>query len=167
MARPVGIDLFAGAGGLGLGFEAAGFDVAAAVEIDPIHRATHEFNFPCCATMRRDVRGLQSADDSRSHPTPTKHDHDPDLPARDPRVHRRRPRCLRRRRRPGASGNPQHLEAVLEYTIEIIRFLIGMAACFTHMPMDSRNLGSYDPFADADTVQTGCGDNTLKVIDSF
>ncbi len=58
-------------------------------------------------------------------------------------------------------------EAVLEYTIEIIRFLIGMAACFTHMPMDSRNLGSYDPFADADTVQTGCGDNTLKVIDSF
>jgi DNA (cytosine-5)-methyltransferase 1 len=44
--RPIAVDLFAGAGGMTLGFEQAGFDVLAAVEIDPIHCAIHEFNFP-------------------------------------------------------------------------------------------------------------------------
>ena len=60
--RPIGIDLFSGAGGLSLGFEAAGFDIAAAVDVDPIHCATHEFNFPRCATICRSVLDLSGAD---------------------------------------------------------------------------------------------------------
>jgi DNA (cytosine-5)-methyltransferase 1 len=54
--------LFAGAGGLSLGFEQAGFDVVAAVEIDPIHAAAHKFNFPNCAVLARSVLGLTGAD---------------------------------------------------------------------------------------------------------
>ncbi len=60
--RPVAVDLFAGVGGLSLGFEQAGFDVVAAVEIDPIHAATHKFNFPNCAVICRDIRTLAGRD---------------------------------------------------------------------------------------------------------
>lgn len=60
--RPIGIDLFAGAGGMSLGFEQAGFDVVAAVEIDPVHCATHKFNFPECAIIPRSVEGLKGSE---------------------------------------------------------------------------------------------------------
>lgn len=56
--RPIAVDLFAGAGGLSLGFEQAGFDIAAAVEFDPIHAATHELNFPYSTTICGNVAQL-------------------------------------------------------------------------------------------------------------
>lgn len=57
-ARPVAIDLFAGAGGLSLGFEQAGFDVLAAVEYDAVHAATHLYNFPGTEVVCRDAAKL-------------------------------------------------------------------------------------------------------------
>lgn len=56
--RPVAVDLFAGAGGMSLGFEQAGFDVVAAVEIDPVHCAVHKFNFPRTIVLPKSVSEL-------------------------------------------------------------------------------------------------------------
>lgn len=65
MNRPTVVDLFAGAGGMSLGFEQAGFDIAAAVEIDPVHAAAHKFNFPMCTTICRDITQV-TGDDIRA-----------------------------------------------------------------------------------------------------
>lgn len=43
---------------MSLGFEQAGFDVAAAVEIDPIHCAVHKFNFPDTVVISQSVSEL-------------------------------------------------------------------------------------------------------------
>jgi DNA (cytosine-5)-methyltransferase 1 len=60
--RPIAVDLFAGAGGMTLGFEQAGFDVLASIEIDPIHCATHEFNFPFWTILCKSVVDITAAE---------------------------------------------------------------------------------------------------------
>ena len=45
-----------------LGFEQAGFDVLASVEIDPVHCATHQFNFPMCSILCQDVAQLKGSE---------------------------------------------------------------------------------------------------------
>src|ERR1039457_3844915 len=64
--KPIGVDLFAGAGGLSLGFEQAGFHIAAAIEYDPIQAATHEYTFPDCSTICRSVADIDG-DYIRAH----------------------------------------------------------------------------------------------------
>lgn len=43
------------------GFEHAGFDVVAVVEVDLVHCAVHKFNFPECTVIPRSVVGLSAA----------------------------------------------------------------------------------------------------------
>lgn len=64
--RPIAIDLFAGAGGFSLGMEQAGFEVAVAVEHDPVHAGVYAFNFPHTKVLCRDIgtlsgRGIKEA----------------------------------------------------------------------------------------------------------
>jgi DNA (cytosine-5)-methyltransferase 1 len=49
--KPRVLDLFAGCGGLSLGFQAAGFEIAGAVEIDPLAAESHARNF-CSRSAR-------------------------------------------------------------------------------------------------------------------
>ena len=56
--RPIGIDLFCGAGGMSLGFEQAVFDVVAAFDFEPINVEIHTKNHPNCRTLREDITKL-------------------------------------------------------------------------------------------------------------
>lgn len=45
-------------GGLSLGFEQAGFDVLAAVEVDPVHASVHHYHFSECTVIPKSVQNL-------------------------------------------------------------------------------------------------------------
>lgn len=60
--RGTAIDLYAGAGGLSLGLEQAGFDVLAAVELDPIHALVHRYNFPDTPVLCKSVSEVSGAE---------------------------------------------------------------------------------------------------------
>ncbi|HEX6479204.1 MAG TPA: DNA cytosine methyltransferase [Ktedonobacteraceae bacterium] len=51
------LDLFAGCGGLSLGFQAAGCEIVGAVEFDPIAAQSHAFNFYKNAGALQGVHG--------------------------------------------------------------------------------------------------------------
>lgn len=53
------IDLFSGVGGLSLGAARAGFNIAAAIEIDPFAIATHHVNFPKSRHFMEDVATIK------------------------------------------------------------------------------------------------------------
>lgn len=57
-SSPTMIDLFAGCGGVTSGFKAAGFDVLAAVEYDPIVARTYRLNHPEVILYEEDIRNL-------------------------------------------------------------------------------------------------------------
>jgi DNA (cytosine-5)-methyltransferase 1 len=58
LRRPICVDFFCGAGGMSVGLEQAGFDVALGVDYDGYHAATHERNFPYGKSLCRSVANL-------------------------------------------------------------------------------------------------------------
>ncbi len=47
---------------MSLGFEAAGFNIGASVEIDPVHCAVHEYNFPYSATLCKSIVDVKTSE---------------------------------------------------------------------------------------------------------
>lgn len=60
MNKPTVVDLFAGAGGFGLGFEMAGFNKTLSVEIDAWACDTLRYNNPLSQVILADIRGYNS-----------------------------------------------------------------------------------------------------------
>lgn len=62
LTGPRTFDIFAGAGGLSLGLEAAGFEISAGVELDPDACETFAKAHPCAEVICRDVNTLSFKD---------------------------------------------------------------------------------------------------------
>lgn len=60
--RPIAIDIFAGAGGMSLGFEQAGFRVVQAIEQNSKAAATYRHNNPTADVVEDDIRNLDPAE---------------------------------------------------------------------------------------------------------
>jgi DNA (cytosine-5)-methyltransferase 1 len=60
--KPTVIDLFSGVGGLSLGASRAGFELAAAVELDPHAFSSHAKNFPNAAHLQSNIATLSGAE---------------------------------------------------------------------------------------------------------
>jgi DNA (cytosine-5)-methyltransferase 1 len=60
--RLTAFDVFAGAGGLSLGLQRAGFNVLGAIEKDQLAAETYEKNFPSTFLWQRDVRRVSGAE---------------------------------------------------------------------------------------------------------
>lgn len=58
MKRLTCVDLFSGCGGFGLGAERAGYEVVAAVDIDPQLQSAYKLNFPNTRAMQADITQL-------------------------------------------------------------------------------------------------------------
>jgi DNA (cytosine-5)-methyltransferase 1 len=60
--RPAGADLFSGVGGFSLGFEQAGFDVIAAVDVEKTHVDAYRKNFPTCSATCMDLSSTSASE---------------------------------------------------------------------------------------------------------